>query len=126
MLVAPIPLALASSANSRFQASKPAGPLPHWAAFALVPRQTSTAMIAKILAAKTVAAKVAVASSLLPIIPTLLRRGPEQVARDRPSQKIAGADGCVGMICSVICYYPSPPDFGLISLRIPRTKSALT
>src|SRR3984885_16071379 len=80
MLVAPIPLALASSANSRFQASKPAGPLPHWAAFALVPRHTSTAMIAKILAAKTVAAKVAVASSLLPIIPTLLRRGPEQVA----------------------------------------------
>src|ERR1700733_9977755 len=102
MLAAPIPFALASSANSRFQASKPAGPLPHWAASALVPKHTSTAMAAKTLAAKIVAAKVAGASSLLPIIPTLLPRAVHnrlpEMAQDRA--KIAAADGCVGMICS--------------------------
>src|SRR5215471_21048122 len=40
---APIPFALASSPNSRFQASKPAGELPHRAASAWVPKDRSAA-----------------------------------------------------------------------------------
>src|ERR1700676_2690526 len=62
MLDAPMPFALASSANCPFQPSKPAGPLAHWAASAFVLRHTRTAM----------AAKAAVASFLLPVIPKLL------------------------------------------------------
>src|ERR1700686_4957578 len=68
-----MPFALASPANSPFQASKPAAVLPHCAASAFVLRHASTA------------AKTAVVSSLLPIIPTLLsrrKRSPDAAQRN--------------------------------------------
>ena len=46
-----MPFALASSANSRFQLSKPAAELPHWAALALLARQPNTAIAAHAAAA---------------------------------------------------------------------------
>jgi hypothetical protein len=46
-----MPFALASSANCRFHASKPAAVLPHCAAFASAPRHASTANAAKAAAA---------------------------------------------------------------------------
>src|SRR4030088_3256758 len=61
-----MPFALASSANSLFQASKPAGVLPHCAASAFVPRH-----------ARTANAKAAVASSPPLIIQNALRRSEE-------------------------------------------------
>jgi hypothetical protein len=61
MVEALTPLALASPANSCFQASKPPGPLPHWAASAVVLKHTSTARLVKTTAA----------NFLLPIIPKL-------------------------------------------------------
>src|SRR4030081_3964009 len=61
-----MPFALASSANSLFQASKPAGVLPHCAASAFVPRHARTANV-----------KAAVASSPPLIIQNSLRRSEE-------------------------------------------------
>src|SRR5271166_5377103 len=57
----PMPLACASPANARFQASKPPGPLPHCAACAFGERHVTTAQ----------AANVAIASSLRLIIQKL-------------------------------------------------------
>src|SRR6266700_4272656 len=57
-----MPCALASSPNARFQVSKPAGPLPHWAASAVAPMPVSTAK----------AATIAIARSLPLVIQNLL------------------------------------------------------
>src|SRR4051812_18686761 len=46
MALAPMPWPLASAANSGFQASNPAEVRPHWAALAIVPRDTSSAKAA--------------------------------------------------------------------------------